>query len=56
VSVFFSHIEYSARESDGQVAVTIVASRYYWYKSFSVWIKSSVNTRLRPYGTVEYNQ
>jgi len=53
VSVYFNHSEYSARESDGRVAVAIVASRYYFYKSFSVLVKASVNTRLRPYyGTV----
>ena len=48
----FSQSEYSARESDGRVAVTIVASRYYFYGSFSVKIKSSVNTKLTPYGMV----
>jgi len=52
VTVGFSHSGYRGSESDGRVAVTIVASRYYFHKSFSVKIKSSVNTRLRPYGTI----
>ena len=53
VAVSFSQSAYSAKESDGRVAVTVVAHRYYFYKSFSVKIKSSVNTKLRPYGMVK---
>jgi len=53
VTVGFSHSGYRGSESDGRVAVVIVASRYNFYKSFSVKIKSSVNTRLRPYGMVQ---
>ncbi|XP_065902578.1 uncharacterized protein [Dysidea avara] len=51
VAVSFSQSAYSAKESDGRVAVTVVAHRYYFYKSFSVKIKSSVNTKLRPYAS-----
>ena len=53
VTVYFSHSGYRGSESDGRVAVAILASRYNFYKSFSVKIKSSVNTRLTPYGMVK---
>ena len=52
-SVSFSHSVYNARESDGKVAVTIVASRYHYSRPFAVKIKSSVSTHLRPYGMVK---
>ena len=54
--VSFRYNGYSARESDGRVAIIIVAYRHkYFYKSFSVKIKSSVDTRLKSYGIAKYN-
>ena len=52
VTVSFNQSEYNVRESDGRVAVTIVAYRHYFYGSFPVKIRTRVNTHLRPYGTV----
>jgi len=50
VQVSFKQSEYTVKESDGRVAITIKAARRYFYKSFYVKIRSVVNTGLRPYG------
>ena len=50
MKVSFKQSEYSVRESDGRVAITIQAARRYYYSSFYVKIRARVNTNLRPYG------
>ena len=51
VQVSFKQSEYTVRESDGRVAITIQAARRYFYDSFYVKIRASVNRDLKPYGT-----
>ena len=50
VDVFFKQSEYLVGESDGRVAITIQATRNYYYTSFYVKIRASVNKNLKPYG------
>ena len=47
----FKQSEYWVKESDGRVAITIRADRRYFYDSFYVKIRASVNSDLKPYGT-----
>ena len=54
VHVSLKQSEYSVRESDGRVAITIQAARRYYYSSFYVKIRARVNTYLRPYGMWPY--
>ena len=51
VEVSFKQSEYTVRESDGRVAITVKADRRSFYGSFYVKIRANVNTDLRPYGT-----
>jgi len=55
VDVSFKQSEYSVKESDGRVAITIQATRRYYYSSFYVKIRASVNKNLRPYGMNEHS-
>ena len=48
----FKRSEYTVKESDGRVAITIEADRRYFYGSFYVKIRASVNEDLDPYGTI----
>ena len=50
VEVSFKQSEYTVKESDGRVAITVEADRSYFYDSFYVKIRASVNTDLKPYG------
>ena len=47
----FKQSEYWVKESDGRVAITILADRRYFNDSFYVKIRVSVNRDLKPYGT-----
>ena len=47
VQVSFKQSQYTVRESDGRVAITIQAARRYFYDSFYVKIRASVNRGLR---------
>ena len=49
VVVSFSHSEYTVKESDGRVAITIQAVRNYYsyYSSFHVRIRASVSRNLK---------
>ena len=47
----FKQSEYWVKESDGRVAVTIQADRRYFYDSFYVKIRASVDSDLKHYGT-----
>ena len=51
----FKHSEYTVKESDGRVAITVEADRRYFYDSFYVKIRASVNKDLDPYGTTTYS-
>ena len=51
MQVSFKQYEYRVRESDGRVAVTIEATRRYFYESFYVKIRAIVNRDLNHYGT-----
>ena len=51
VRVSFKQSEYWVKESDGRVAVTIQADRRYFYDSFYVKIRASVDSDLKHYGT-----
>ena len=52
VKVSFKHSEYTVNESAGSVAITVQADRshFYYYLSFCVKIKASINKHLNPYG------
>ena len=47
MQVSFKQSQYTVRESDGRVAITIQAARRYFYDSFYVKIRASVNRGLR---------
>ena len=50
MKVSFKQYEYTVRESDGRVAITIEANRRNFYKSFYVKIRAFVNRDLSDYG------
>ena len=51
MKVSFKQYEYTVRESDGRVAITIDADRRYFYESFNVKIRAFVNRDINHYGT-----
>ena len=55
VRVSFKQSEYTVKESDGRVAITIRADRRYFDDSFYVKIRASVDTDLKPYGIHKYS-